>query len=344
MRNKNNEGRVCDAVLRAIEKRTGEIRTQVHRPEVDRVGPQVDLRFKLGDQEYAIEHTLVEPYDNQIKTRVIIKEILGYFKENISLPFPSPAYYELQYPVEISLPDGKVKRNRALKSLANWVCKNELLLRDKMMCWTGGPYDLYYSDHSVHGKPDGFKCVFKLRRWPYAVPIRQQPGSLFLRLIYPEEMEPLIRKRLMRALSRKCEKLQRCKAEGARTVLVLESTDAALTHFEFRGDLLPKVLAKHSNAPDEIFLVQTSLDLWEVVPLKHGDSHWPDTGMPELGASYYDPNNSDIPKWLDSLPRHMREGMQLDQMHTPFEQGFAIEFFREDELNDLAPERVRTET
>ncbi len=335
MHNKNYEGKSCDAVVRAIEKRTGEKRTQIRRPEVDGEGPPVDLRLKLDDQEYAIEHTLVEPYDNQIKTGVIIKEILDYFKENILLPFPSPAYYELQYPFDISLPDGKVKRNRALKGLANWVCKNELVLRDKMNCWTGGPYDLYHSDHSVQSKPDGFKCVFKLRRWPYALPIRQQPGSLWLRAIYLEDMASLRRKRLMRAFSRKCAKLQACKAEGARTVLVLESRDPALTSFKFRGDLLPEILAKYPNAPDEIILVETYSDFWHIYPLKHGDNHWPEKGMPELNQTYYDPNNSDIPKWLDTIPRHMREGLQLDQMYTPYDQGFALESFKEDELKDL---------
>ena len=83
MRNKNNEGKACDAVVKAIEKRTGVMRSQVHRPETDGVGPLVDLRLKLGDQEYAIEHTLIEPFENQIKMEVIVREILDYFKENI---------------------------------------------------------------------------------------------------------------------------------------------------------------------------------------------------------------------------------------------------------------------
>ena len=204
-----------------------------------------------------------------------------------------------------------------------------------MRCWPVGPYDLNYSDHSVHGKLDSFDCMFKLRRWPDAARIGQKPGSLWLRPIYPEDMNPLIRKRLMRAFSKKCRKLQACKMDGARTVLVLESGNPALTHFEFRGDLLPEILAKHSNSPDEIFLVQSYTDHWEVAPLKHGNGHWPDTGMPEFGPSYYDPNNSDIPKWLDSLPRHMREGQQLDLMHIPYEQGFAFETFEKNELNDL---------
>jgi len=335
MYNNNHEGKACDAVVRAIEKRTGEIRTQVRRPEVDGQGPPVDLRFKLGDQEYAIEHTLVEPFENRIKMEVIVDEIIDFFKNNLPVPFPSSAYYELQYPIGISLPSGRDKRNRALKSLTDWICKHEVLLRDKTMDWPMGPYGPYHFDHSVYGKPDGFQYVLELRRWPYATLIGRQPGSLWLRAVYPGNMKPLTSKRLMRAFLKKWKKLHSCKVEKARTVLVLESGDSALTHFEFRGDLLPEVLAKHSNAPDEIFLVQTNHDHWRVVPLKHGDAHWPDTGMPQLGTSYYDPKNSDIPKWLDSQPRHIREGLQLDQMQTPFEHGFAFEQFQQDELDDL---------
>ena len=73
MRNKNYEGKACDAVVKAIEKRTSKIRAHIRHPEVDRIGPPVDLRLKIGNQEYAIEHTLIEPFENQIKMEVIIK-------------------------------------------------------------------------------------------------------------------------------------------------------------------------------------------------------------------------------------------------------------------------------
>ena len=53
----NNEGKVCDAVVRVLEKWTGSARTDVRHPEKDGVGPPVDLRLKLGAREYAIEHT-----------------------------------------------------------------------------------------------------------------------------------------------------------------------------------------------------------------------------------------------------------------------------------------------
>ena len=45
----------------------------------------------------------------------------------------------------------------------------------------------------------------------------------------PDDIEVLRSKRLKQALRKKCPKLQDCKEEGARTVLVLESDDIALT-------------------------------------------------------------------------------------------------------------------
>ena len=39
----DNEGKVCDAVVRVLEMRTGEIRTDIRHPEKDGVGPPVDL-------------------------------------------------------------------------------------------------------------------------------------------------------------------------------------------------------------------------------------------------------------------------------------------------------------
>ena len=332
MSNSNNEGRVCDAVVRCIETRTGEIRTHICYPEVDRVGPPVDLRLKLGAQEYAIEHTRIELFDNQIKNEVIIKKIIDYFDKNITLSFPSQALYELLYPIDISLPDGN-KRYRALKNLAQWVCENEKVLRAKKTAWTIKPYGFYSEDNSVRGTPEGFDCTFKLLLWPYAPGLQRKPGSLSFVPAYSQDMEPLHAKRLMRAFSSKCAKLQDCKAEGARTVLALESSEAGLTSLEFRGNLLPEVLAKHTNVPDEIFLVETVHDLWRVHPLKQDDGHWPNTGMPEMGQFYYDPITSDIPQWLDSIPQWMRDGLPLDTPNFP---GWAPKTYQKDELNDLA--------
>ena len=77
----NNEGKACDAVIRHLEKWTGETRAGIRHPEKDGIGPPVELRLQLGNQNYAIEHTRVESFDNQIKANISIREIKNYIKE-----------------------------------------------------------------------------------------------------------------------------------------------------------------------------------------------------------------------------------------------------------------------
>ena len=85
--------------------------------------------------------------------------------------------------------------------------------------------------------------------------------------------------RLRRALSEKCwehPNLQCCKEEdGARTVLVLEDNDIALSEQSLIGTALAGLLKELSGElkfPDEIYLVDTSIDpLWQVWPMKYDD-------------------------------------------------------------------------
>ena len=76
----------CDAVLKHLEKWTGETHTEIRHPETDGIGPPVELRLQLGDQNYAIEHTRVEAFDNQIKVSISIGEIDKYIKEHLRTP------------------------------------------------------------------------------------------------------------------------------------------------------------------------------------------------------------------------------------------------------------------
>ena len=331
MNNPDNEGKVCDAVVRFIEKRTGAMRKQIRHPERDGVGPQVELRLKLDAQEYAIEHTQIESFENQIKTGVIINEILDYFKINLPVPFPSPAYYELQYPIDICFPTGKAKRERALNNLVEWICTNEKVFRERIRSRPMRPHIPWAADKSVCGMPAGFNCEFELLCWLDAARIRRKPGALWMRPIIPEDLKPLRSKRLMRAFSEKCPKLQRCKAEGARTVLVLESNDSALTHFEFRDNLLPQLLAKHTNAPDEIFLVATHTEFWWVWPIKFDDGHWPTVGMPELNQPIYEEDK--LP--TAGMPKRYRDALGLDELYKPHPKGWVPETFEKDKLNNL---------
>ena len=77
----NNEGMACDAVIRHLEKWTGEMRDEIRHPEKEGVGPPVELRLQLGNQKYAIEHTRVESFDNQIKAGISIRELKKFIKK-----------------------------------------------------------------------------------------------------------------------------------------------------------------------------------------------------------------------------------------------------------------------
>ena len=339
----DNEGKVCDAVVRALEKWTDETRADVRHPERDGVGPPVDLRLKLGAQEYVIEHTRIESFEGQIETGVVANRISVYIKKNIPDPFPSPAYYELQFPIDVALPKGRAKRNRALDNLVEWIRTNEKILRDRNLERFLPIRDPHMANDSVGEIPAGFNCKFELLHWPNAALIRDRPGTLSFRFIPPDDLESPRTDSLKHAFSRKCPKLQACRKEGARTVLVLESSDPGLTSFEFRGNLLPLLLAERTDAPDEIFLVETRRDLWRVWLIKRDDGHWPDTGMPELGAFYYDPDQSDlpgIPEWLASIPQKMRDDLQLDRMYTPYLPGWAPVTFEKDGLDNLRAGRT----
>ena len=127
----NNESKVCEAVIRVLEKWTGETHADVRHPDKEGSDPPVDMRLKLGTQEYAIEHTRIEPYQNQIETDVVVNRIIHHIRKNIPHPFPGPAYYELQFPIDVSFPRGKARRDRALKDLVEWVRAKEQILHDR---------------------------------------------------------------------------------------------------------------------------------------------------------------------------------------------------------------------
>ena len=117
----NNEGMACDAVIRHLEKWTGKTRTGIRHPETDGVGPPVELRLQLGNQNYAIEHTRIESFDNQIKAGISIREIKNYIKERFTDPLPGPVYYELRVPMDVCLPEKRKERERVLSTLGKWI-------------------------------------------------------------------------------------------------------------------------------------------------------------------------------------------------------------------------------
>ena len=184
----NNEAKACDAVVRFLEIRTGETRTDIRHPEKNRVGPPVELRLKLGAQEHAIEHTRIEPFENQIKTSIVFKHIKDYVKGRLSHSLPGSAYYELHIPINVRLPERKKERDHALNDLCEWIRTNAQWLHERNSGRTRLAPSPHWSDDRIRGKPTGFDCAIELLRWPDAALIRRKPGCLGMRLFLSQRL------------------------------------------------------------------------------------------------------------------------------------------------------------
>ena len=68
----DNEGKTCDAVVRLLEKLTGETRKSIRNPEEDGVGPPIDLRLRLGtnyiDPRSPWQNLYIESFNSIFRT------------------------------------------------------------------------------------------------------------------------------------------------------------------------------------------------------------------------------------------------------------------------------------
>ena len=324
----DNEGKACDAAVRILEKRTGETRTDIRRPEADGLGPPVDLRLRLGAQKYAIEHTRIEPSEYYYSTRRLFKEIDGYIQPRLADALPPQAYFVLHVPMK-ALPSRR-KRKRALNSLVDWIRTNVSSLYESDLARPEPHYIPIWPNAGIQDKPSGFNLPIELRHWPNASHIRREPGYLQLQFDHPD-LEALRKRRLTQAFSDKCPKLHECKEEGARTVLVLESAEFPHNSLQTIGNELPKLLAEHTCVPDEIYLLVTQMSRWGLCLVKSDNDHWPSVGMPKGTQIAYGLNQlptAGLPKWY-------RDAFQLDALYAPYLSQWAPVSFAEQELDDM---------
>ena len=270
-----NEGKACDAVVKLLEDRLGEARTDVRRPEMIRVGPPVDLRFRLGHQEYAIEHTEIEAFPGRIRTDESLKQLITPIREALSGTLPGPAEYVMYVPRDTSLRVRKSALREVIEDLKRWTRASADTLHERHA------HELPEQRQSgpmlgpIKGAPPSFGKEIQL--WIAAGRSEAKGGTLRIGRWDREEEDPEIerRTRLRQAFRKKCPKLLQCKREGARTVLVLETDDFVLTDHISVRQALAGGLDEREDAPDEIYLVESGVKPWTVWTMKHDAERWP---------------------------------------------------------------------
>ena len=262
-------------MVRFLEWRAGETRHDVRCPEALSEDPPVDLRFWLGVQGYAIEHTRIEAFEDQIAGDAQFCQLIGPVKSALSGTLPGDAVYELVLPIETGFRKEFTTLREAQCVLIAWVREIAASLHAKDAEDPSPERRADGAHRRVSGTPPGFPYEVTLYRGRLSHPTRYKPGSLVVARFAPEDLRCGREARLRRALQDKCPKLYRCRAGGARTVLVLENNDLPLSNAIDILEALAPALDERGDAPHEIYLVETVSDSWFVHLIKDEAGYWP---------------------------------------------------------------------
>jgi hypothetical protein len=266
MADRYNEGKALDAVLRFIEARDNALRKDDGRSPDDLRDPdplrRVDYVCTVGQLFYALEHTRIEPFPNQIK--------LADQNQNLFDPiiarFDHRSDRELWYlivPVDASAGLTVNNIGQVQDALIKWIETNAA--RVPVV-----PHHNQRSDLPLTESADGVPFRFSLRRASLYMSYSRLSGGFMCMTLAPADLEQQRADRLKTTCERKSPKLAKWKRDaGARTVLVLEANDMSLTSHLLVADALAPAEATMPNAPDEVFMVSTCVhQIWWVVCLR----------------------------------------------------------------------------
>ena len=253
----SNEQELCEHVVRIIENEFGVLRGEVNYPENDQSAPPVEIRVVVGEHLFAIEHTLIEPFEAAIQTGRHFVELSKPIVEKLDGTMPGAGTYRLYFPENPT--DGRHRRTH-------------VALREKIIAWVReaaaklaaasperGPRPFHF-DCSLETVIDGLPL--KLQRYADWSESGRHDGRLFhYRLLDGDgDVEPRRLSRIERALDDKFPKLKACAALGDVTVLILEWSDFVLSNEIVIAEALKAALAGQAFCPDYIFIAGTGIE------------------------------------------------------------------------------------
>ncbi|MCE6076779.1 hypothetical protein [Agrobacterium vitis] len=262
-----NEQALCEALIRHLETQTLGIRSDVTHPETDGSGPPVETRFRLGSEKYAIEHTLLEPFEQSIQMAAEFQAFASEIAETLNGTLPKPGIYDLLFPLHPT--QGRHRRTHSLlrAKIIDWVRSTAAELHAECPERPSRDRHPYGYEGSRTTVISGLELTLKRRAyWAHK---DRHDGVLFLARLVDSDTEPSRRVRVQRALDDKLEKLSACREDGDETILILEFADTALTNHVVLAEALQPLLAGRTDVPDHIYIAdttgETTWDLYQVL-------------------------------------------------------------------------------
>jgi len=267
-----HEGKACDAVLQFLERRESATRQDIRRPDKEGDPDPVELSMRLLGCLYAVEHTGIEPFAKQIEYGHASGLFFSAVVEEIKKAVPAGECYSVNVPVDAPR---RVKSNdvrQVQKVLVAWVRETAPGLR----LLEANRTDLSFQKVHVAQVP------FPVSLTRHRSPSLEWPS---VNLSYVSDSDEEARgSRIKAGFDKKLPKLMAWKRKhGARTVLVLENNDIQLTNHIVVTEAVLSIVPAVPDRPDEIYLVSTCDEPWQVVPMLvdevsafdiGGDWHW----------------------------------------------------------------------
>ena len=252
-RSSDNQGKCCDAILRILEERTGAVRSRLIFPEKEHHSAPVELVCTIGTTRYALEHTKLEAYPEQIRDGVHFTDGLELLETELSDHLPKNAWFTLIVPVNSfqGLSPTQVKKIR--QNISGWVVQTAPLMK---LSQRG--FDV--KTQNINGVP--FPVTLEASAGPV-----ESSGKLKIARFAPPDIEGLGSRQIGIALAKKLPKLQAWIQPGLHTVLILETEDLALTNHDWVLKGLKHNLSGHNYRPDHIFFVYAIGSPWIVQEL-----------------------------------------------------------------------------
>jgi hypothetical protein len=269
---RSRERKACDAIARCIEELAGVKRSGAFCPEEIANGQsEIDYTFDLDLQKYALEHTVIEAFDGQLRADDHFAKFVGPIEAALDRQLPRGGYFQLLFPIDPSSGMRPAEVRRKQSDIIAWARTAAYDLAEEV---AASPAKRRRSEMSGKTMPDADVTLYF-----YEDVLGVMGSRLMAVRKAPRNYEELRVARIHESIRRKCPKLEKWKP--ARTVLVLENRDMALSNHWVISDTLELGLQGRSDVPDEVWLVDgVHSAFWIAICLRKDSKRFPHEDCP----------------------------------------------------------------
>lgn len=250
-----NEQALCKAVIHLIGERRGESITKTESVDtVIRTRPAVEWRFETPTVRFALEHTRIESFPNQIVKGKQFAQLLEPLETDLAGRLPG-AFFLI---ADVGAATAPIAQHVQIRNaLTTWIMAHADSLDAEEDAGPSGNCDLTAGPPGV----------------PFEVTLHRDASygsELFIMQRLQSDVRTLRRDRIREALNRKCPKLLEEQVTGRMSVLILESDDIALANRRAIAEAVVAELSARSDVPDLVLWARTSTHPWKAWFIKDG--------------------------------------------------------------------------